>query len=139
MSRDPLVPFGPHTVSYPSLSKLSKTDAKNKMIQSKEIIESHTGVEEKHFSYPFGKISEAGCREFILSKGCGFKTSTTTRYGNIFPQHHDHIHSLPRIPVNPIPLENDPRAMNLWIRGMNLWIRGTLHCLINKFRRPPIN
>ena len=101
-------------------------------IKSKEIIESHTGVEAKHFSYPFGTNREAGNREFNLSNSCGFKTSTTTRYGNIFPQHNDYIHSLPRIPVNRIRDGNDPRAMNLWIRG-------TLPCLINKFRRLPIN
>ena len=131
MSRDPLIEFGPHTVSHPTLSQLSETDAKDEMIQSKKIIESHTGMEAKHFSYPFGTNREAGIREFKLAGSCGFKTSTTTRYGNIFPQHSNQVHSLPRIPVNPIRDGNDPRTMNLWIRG-------ALPCLINKFRRLPL-
>lgn len=35
-----------------------------------------------------------------MVKNAGFKTATTTRIGNIFPEHKDHLECLPRIPIS---------------------------------------
>ncbi|QPJ64088.1 MAG: polysaccharide deacetylase family protein [Candidatus Nitrohelix vancouverensis] len=130
MNRDPLVDIGAHTVSHPALSQLNERNAISEIMQSKERIESHTGEIVRHFSYPFGTVREAGPREFKLAADCGFDSSTTTRFGNIFPEHRDHIQNLPRIPINPKRDGENPESLRLWVHG-------TLPCLINQFRRLP--
>lgn len=126
MSEDPLVTIGAHTVNHPALSKLDRESAEREITASRQIIENHTGRKVDHFSYPFGSRGEAGKREFELVKQAGFKTATTTRTGNIFPGHRDHLESLPRIPVrgnweNLVPLE--------------VFLSGYVSALSHNFRR----
>jgi len=40
---------------------------------------------------------ETGQREFDMARSRGLKTSTTTRCGNIYYQHKDHLECLPRV------------------------------------------
>lgn len=100
MSEDPLITVGAHTVNHYSLSRLKDRQAEDEILRSREIIENRIGKKVEHFSYPFGSQAEAGKREFELVKKAGFKTATTTRIGNIFPGHRDHLECLPRIPVS---------------------------------------
>jgi peptidoglycan/xylan/chitin deacetylase (PgdA/CDA1 family) len=99
MARDPLVTIGAHTVSHPVLSALTPERACLEMRESRELLEARIGVNVAHFCYPFGSRGEVGVREFELAKKLGFKTATTTRWGNIFKKHRDHLHGLPRVPL----------------------------------------
>lgn len=99
LARDPLVTIGAHTVSHPVLSALSPEQACAEMRDSRERIEARTGAPVAHFCYPFGSRNEVGNREFELARKLGFKTATTTRWGNIFRAHRAHLHGLPRVPL----------------------------------------
>ena len=46
-----------------------------------------------------GGEGEAGTREFNVVKDLGFKSATTTRWGNIFKRHKNFLYCLPRIPL----------------------------------------
>lgn len=100
LARDPLVTIGAHTVSHPDLSALSAEQACAEMRDSREQIEARIGIPVVHFCYPFGSRIEVGAREFKLARKEGFKTATTTRWGNIFRAHRGHLHGLPRVPLS---------------------------------------
>lgn len=99
LAKDPLVTIGAHTVTHPALSKLTQDQARTEMHVGRKLIEDciHRPVE--HFCYPFGSRDEVGVREFELARELGFKTATTTRWGNIFKKHRLHLHALPRVPL----------------------------------------
>lgn len=100
MAQDPLVTIGAHTVSHPVLSALSPEQACAEMRDSQERIQACIGgAPVNHFCYPFGSRKEVGVREFELARRLGFKTATTTRWGNIFRAHRAHLHGLPRVPL----------------------------------------
>jgi peptidoglycan/xylan/chitin deacetylase (PgdA/CDA1 family) len=92
-----LVTIGAHTKNHFSLAKLTQNELIDEIVDSKAIIESRLGISVKHFCYPFGGKKEAGVREFKLIKDLGFDTAVTTRFGNIFPEHSEHLTSLPRV------------------------------------------
>ncbi len=96
MNRDPLVTMAAHTDHHLPLSPLSEARVREEIGRSREIIEDQIGAEVEHFAYPYGH-REAGRREFAIVKSLGFKTGITTRFGNIFPEHHDFPESLPSL------------------------------------------
>ncbi len=99
LSGDPLVTIGAHTVNHYNLALLDEEQARWEIAESKRIIEQRTGRRVRHFAYPFGLAAHAGEREFRLVEDCGFDTATTTREGNLFPAHSEHLFCLPRIEV----------------------------------------
>jgi len=128
MSKSSLVDFGAHTVNHYPLNRLSEEEIKYEILESRKRIESKIQGKVAHFSYPFGTNEEANAREFEILKECGFKTATTTRWGNIFPGHVHHFECLPRIPVNE---KRDLYNINF----LSLSVDGALPCLINRFKR----
>lgn len=102
ISKDPFVTIGAHSVNHFPLKKMKKDDLKKEIINSKIRLEEKINKSVRHFAYPFGKASEASMREFKLVKSLNFKTATTTRMANIFPEHKDHLTCLPRISLNRI-------------------------------------
>ncbi len=89
-----------HTLTHPALSKLGEEEFRYEVAGSRELLESRLGCEINHFAYPFGDPGSAAAREFRWMESLGFKTSTTTRKGVLFPEHADHFHALPRISLN---------------------------------------
>tara|TARA_Y100001934_G_C12382563_1_gene793325 strand:+ start:76 stop:1026 length:951 start_codon:yes stop_codon:yes gene_type:complete len=128
MSLDPLVEIGAHTINHQALNTLPESVVQEQMEGSRKKIESEIGQRVDHFCYPFGTHNEVGEREFRIAKKCGFKTSTTTRPANIFPEHKDLLEQLPRITVN-------QKRDNGNIEFLSLWLNGALPCLVNKFKR----
>jgi len=128
MSKDPLVEIGAHTINHHALNKLSESAALEEIQGSRDKIELKTGQKVEHFAYPFGTPREVGLREFKIAKKCGFKTSTTTSIGNIFPEHKGLLDQLPRIPVN-------QKRDNGKIDYLKLWLEGIIPCLVNKLKR----
>ncbi|MEM6967143.1 MAG: polysaccharide deacetylase family protein, partial [Bacteroidota bacterium] len=102
ISNDPLGNIGAHTVNHFPLRQLHKKDLQYEITASKKELEEKLGCAVEHFAYPFGKALEADRREFEIIKQLGFKTATTTRIGNIFPQHKNHLACLPRISINEV-------------------------------------
>lgn len=100
INKDPLVTIACHTKNHLSLKQLGEEDLVKEVIESREEIEGHIGERVKHFAYPFGKACEASWREFELIKALGFTTGVTTRMGNIFADHRNHLECLPRININ---------------------------------------
>jgi len=104
------------------------------MTSRKEVLDSKLRLKLKlqqsidHFSYPFGSTEEVNEREFSIIKECGFKTATTTRWGNIFSEHKYHNECLPRIHINE---KRDFRNVNF----LSLSIDGVIPCMVNKFKR----
>jgi peptidoglycan/xylan/chitin deacetylase (PgdA/CDA1 family) len=99
LAQDPLVTIGAHTVTHPVLSKLTQEEARTEMRIGRKLIEEQINRPVDHFCYPFGSRDEVGLREFQLARELGFKTATTTRWGNIFKKHRLHLHALPRVPL----------------------------------------
>jgi len=126
MSGDPLVTIGAHTVHHYALTKLKEEQVRDEIERSRQIIESRIGKSVEHFSYPFGSRGEAGEREFGIVKRCRFKTATTTRIGNIFPEHQEHLECLPRIPV---------RGIREDLLSLEALVSGYLPAVAHKFRR----
>jgi peptidoglycan/xylan/chitin deacetylase (PgdA/CDA1 family) len=100
LNRDALVTIGAHTLHHYTLGHLEQEAARLEIAESKRIIESRLGRCVEHFSYPFGGRNAVGTREFGLARNCGFKSMTTTRAGNLFPAHRNHLDSLPRLTVS---------------------------------------
>jgi peptidoglycan/xylan/chitin deacetylase (PgdA/CDA1 family) len=98
LSKNDLVSIGGHTLNHITLNRISeKKDVIKEIIEPNIIIEEKTNKKVNHFAYPFGSIDEIGKREFEIVKSLNIKTATTTRHGNIFPQHQNHLEALPRI------------------------------------------
>lgn len=97
ISNDSLATIGAHTINHFALADLSKDQLIHEVIGSKEIIESRINKPVEHFCYPFGGPKEVGEKEFAIVDELGFKTTTTTRNGSIFPEHKNHLAALPRV------------------------------------------
>lgn len=96
LSRDELVTIGGHTVNHLAFNQLSEDEIINEIVEANRIIESKINKKIEHFAYPFGSRSEVMKREFNIIKKLNFKTTTTTREGNIFLEHINHLECLPR-------------------------------------------
>ncbi len=100
MAEDPLVTIGAHTVNHVMLRKCSDGSARSEMRTGAAVIESALGRPVRHFAYPVGDRTSAGPREFALASELGFKTAVTTRPGVLFPEHAEHLTSMPRLSLN---------------------------------------
>ena len=128
LNKTDIVNLGAHTVNHLALNRLSEEDVRREILDSKLRLESKLKKSIDHFSYPFGTSEEVNEREFFIAKECGFKTSTTTRWGNIFSQHKHHQECLPRIHVS--------EKRDLYnVKFLKLFIDGAIPCMINKFKR----
>tara|TARA_B100001964_G_scaffold238100_1_gene302996 strand:- start:425 stop:1495 length:1071 start_codon:yes stop_codon:yes gene_type:complete len=128
LSKTDLVNFGAHTVNHLALNRLSTEDVKREVLTSRLRLESKLQKKINHFSYPFGSSNEVNEREFAIVKKCGFKTSTTARWGNIFREHSRYKECLPRIHVSE---KRDLYNVNF----LSLSINGVIPCMVNKFKR----
>jgi len=100
LARDPLATIGAHTVNHFILTKTSDKVVRAEMEMGRSVLEAAIGVRPQHLAYPVGDKNSAGAREFRIASELGFKTAVTTRPGVLFPEHRDHLTSLPRISVN---------------------------------------
>ncbi len=99
LAADPLVEIGCHTVSHRPLAAMEAEELVRELTQSREILEKKLSVKVRHMSYPYGRKPECSDREFQAARDVGFRTATTTRPGNVFPAHRDHLTALPRLNV----------------------------------------
>jgi peptidoglycan/xylan/chitin deacetylase (PgdA/CDA1 family) len=96
----PLVTLGAHTVHHAAVKRLDAERALWEMEESAAILARETGLEPRHFAFPYGHRAAAGERDFELVRRAGFATAVTTRHGVLVPGHSAHLHALPRVSVN---------------------------------------
>ncbi len=126
LSRDPLVTIGAHTVNHPMLGRTTDRVARSEMEMSRAVIESAIGIQPEHFAYPVGDLASAGPREFAIAKDLGFKTAVTTQPSVLFPEHRNHLMSLPRISLN---------GEYQQLRYLRVLMSGTATAIWSGFRR----
>lgn len=97
LSKDSLCTIGNHTKNHYALNKLSESEIISEIEDANRLIEEKIKRKVEHFAYPFGSRNEVNKREFDIVKKMGFKTATTTRDGNIFPEHRKYLECLPRV------------------------------------------
>jgi len=100
MAADPLATIGAHTKGHFAVAKLSEQRALDEMVGSADRIEQELGTRPLHFSFPYGDEESAGPRDFALARQAGFKTAVTTRKGMLFPDHRNHLTTLPRVSLH---------------------------------------
>jgi peptidoglycan/xylan/chitin deacetylase (PgdA/CDA1 family) len=126
LAADPLITIGSHTDSHIMLAKAPDGVVREEMAIGAKKIEERLGIRPAHFSYPVGDPGSAGPREFAIARELGFLTGVTTRPGVLFPDHRDHLASLPRISVN-----GDFQRF----RHLDVLLSGAPTALLNRFRR----
>ena len=70
--------IGSHSMTHRNLSKLSETEARNQIIDSKKQLEDQFEVAIRHFSYPHGKFN---AMTTALVEEAGYETACATRFG----------------------------------------------------------
>ena len=126
LAADPLVTIGAHTVNHVMLAKVPERSAHAEMEMSRSVIEASLGVRPDHLAYPVGDKTSAGVREFRIAAELGFKTAVTTRPGVLFPEHRDHLMSLPRISLH---------GERQQLRYVRVLLSGAATAVWNGFRR----
>lgn len=97
LAAHPLATIGGHTTSHPELAKVPEEDARREITENRAYLQNVTGAAVDHFAYPFGGRAACDAREERLVSEIGFRSATTTRTGNIFPEHRSRPFALPRI------------------------------------------
>lgn len=126
LDADPIVTIGAHTVNHYALKQLSHIQARGEIQNSKDQLEAKLGHEVRHFAYPFGSVKTAGPRDFGLAKACGFLTATTTRSGNIFKQHCNHMQALPRINIREKKFGANVNYLRQYLNGLQQCVKKPL-------------
>ncbi len=108
LAHDPLVTIGAHGVTHQRLSLLSRDQALAELREGRRLLEQKLGVDVRHLAYPYGGPDACGTREFELAREVGYLSAVTTRRGNIFAEHDDHVFSLPRrrVPLDVVSLRH---------------------------------
>ena len=97
LSNDKLVTIGSHTKNHFPLNQLSKKEIIDDVIGANELIEKKINKKVNHFAFPYGTINEVKKNEIEILNNLGFKSVVTTRNGNIYKEHCNFKHCLPRI------------------------------------------
>lgn len=95
LAEHPLVTIGSHSVSHPSLAKISDQQSFEELYYSKIELERILGKKIDHFSYPFGTEHDVSERELVNAKKVGYLTALTTSYGDVYSN--SNLLRLPRI------------------------------------------
>lgn len=95
LSKHPLVTIGSHSVSHPSLARMSDDVSYKEMYDSKKELENIIGKKVDHFSYPFGTVNDVSERELNNARKAGYLTALTTSYGDVHLN--SNLFRLPRI------------------------------------------
>jgi len=94
LGRSPWITIGAHTHGHELLDQLGPAEARQTMAHSRDLLQSWTGLQIRHFAYPNGNYNAAVSTE---ARRLGFASAFTTRKG-LWTTSED-LHELPRIPV----------------------------------------
>jgi peptidoglycan/xylan/chitin deacetylase (PgdA/CDA1 family) len=116
IAADPLCSIGAHTMTHPTLAKLSREAALAEIAASVEAIAAKLGSRPTSLAFPYGNPAAAGAREAVLTNEAGLRASFTTQPGYIPAQ--GMRHGLPRVSVN--GLFQEPRFLDVLLTP-GLW------------------
>jgi peptidoglycan/xylan/chitin deacetylase (PgdA/CDA1 family) len=125
------VTIGAHTVDHVALPGLPIAEARAQIEASKLRLETQLGRSVRHFSYPFGAV---GPRERDLVREAGFTSATTTCVANVFPEHANHLLTLPRVYAEFLK-KAEPGDASIFRDELALQVRGAFPALANRGRR----
>jgi peptidoglycan/xylan/chitin deacetylase (PgdA/CDA1 family) len=93
------IKFGPHTVTHPILSKVSKEQASYEISHSWQRLKDELSSPSPVFCYPNGTPNDFGEREIEIIKSCGLPgaVSTVPAYVNTMKSADHNIYSIPRL------------------------------------------
>ena len=123
---DPLVTLGSHTLAHHAVARLPVDEARAQIAGDMARYERELGARPRFFAYPYGGPQAAGPRDFALAEELGFDLAVTTRPGQVFPDHGDHLTALPRVSLNGLFQKR---------RYAQLLREGTPFALHNRFRK----
>jgi peptidoglycan/xylan/chitin deacetylase (PgdA/CDA1 family) len=126
LAETPEVTIGAHGRTHRPLAGLGEAELDAELDGSRDLLERRLGVEVRHFCYPYGGRAECGPREFDAAARHGYLTATTTRKGNLFPAHRDHLHCLPRVAL---------KGRYQHLRYLDLYLSGLAGALYNRGTR----
>ena len=128
LASDPLVEIGAHSVTHRPLRRLDETTARWEMEESRAILKAKLGVPVRYFAYPFGSVGDCARREFDTANELGFEAAVTTRRGNIFDEHGQHLLCLPRVAISMV-------AHSASLAYIKTALYGSRNGLVNRFAR----
>lgn len=99
MDSHDIIDIGGHTVSHPRLKDLKSDLAYCEIKDNKNDLEDLLSRDIVTFAYPYGNVWSCDERDFKLVEKAGYKVAVTTREGNVFSGHQDHLTALPRYAV----------------------------------------
>ena len=97
LANHPLCTIGGHTVSHPSLKKLSNEEAEQEIREGIERIAQAIQQPVRFFAYPYGTPHEIGEREFRLIEGLGIQLAFMAHQGCITVDNIKDVTHLPRV------------------------------------------
>jgi peptidoglycan/xylan/chitin deacetylase (PgdA/CDA1 family) len=100
LSRHPLACIGAHTSSHAALATLDLEIARREIDDNRLYLEQLLQRPVRHFAYPYGDPSTYGSREVAIVSQLGFATAVTTRHGQLWKDHVNSAHALPRIGIS---------------------------------------
>ena len=72
------ITIGSHTLDHPHLTKITPSEAKRQIIESKKLLEKGLGKRVRYFCYPYGDVNPAIVQ---WVKESGYEAATTTKPG----------------------------------------------------------
>lgn len=119
LAAEPLATVGGHGATHQRLAGMSETDLREELEVSRRVLEGWADRSVRHMAYPYGAAGACGQREFEFARLAGFSSATTTRRGNVFPEHRQHLTALPRreIPTSAVALRNALSGLESVLRG----------------------
>ena len=99
LSHHPLCTIGGHTISHPSLIKLSFEEAVREIKDGINKIMEQTQNDVLYFAYPYGTPQEIGSREFQIVKDLGIKMAFMAHQGCVSVNNKDLLR-MPRVYLN---------------------------------------
>lgn len=100
LSKNDLCTVGAHSISHPLLRKLSETDSRNEIVESKKVLEDMLEKEVRYFAYPYGSIYAVSKRDVTLVQAAGFNLGLSTLKGYLSTSESENRWFLPRFNVN---------------------------------------
>lgn len=106
--------IGSHSINHNNMSKMSNTELRYELEESKNILEKNLETKIKYFCYPGGEYS---ARTIQAIKNAGYLAATTTKHKvNQEIKNSDSIYTLPRVHID----DEMPTFID-WVQGKNLF------------------
>lgn len=99
LSKDPLCTIGSHTMTHCRLTISDEPSLEFELGQSKKLLESHTGKQIKHLSYPYGWKTDVSPEAKFYAKQIGYQTALIS-WGGAIRQSDCDLYALKRIMVH---------------------------------------